>query len=70
MSNDRPTIPVGDVIRSFNVPGWLRWLLNLFKGTRIPAGPVDILLTKGGATPPGTGLDQPHRPGPPRVGLR
>lgn len=67
--SDKPVIPVGDVVRQFNIPGWLRWLLNLVKGAKIHAGPVDIQLDQGqGATPPKTGLDQPAKFEPPKMG--
>lgn len=64
----RPTIPAGDIARRFKLPGWLRWVLDLLRGTRIAAGPVDIQLDqKPGAAPPGQSpLDStPHPPGPP-----
>lgn len=62
-----PELPVGDIVRSLRLPGWLRWVLNLVKGVRVQAGPVDILLDKEqGATPPRTGLDQPAKFEPPR----
>jgi hypothetical protein len=64
MGDTRPTIPAGDIARKFGIPSWLRWLLDLVKGTRIQAGPVDILLDRrDGATPPRTGLDQPAEDG-------
>jgi hypothetical protein len=69
MGDNRPTIPAGDVIRSLKLPPWLRWILNLVKGVKIQAGGVDILLDqKGGAMPPRTGLDQPHKLEPPKPG--
>lgn len=69
MSENRPQIPAGDIVRSFNLPGWLRWLMNLVRGVKVQAGPVDILLDqKDGATPPKTGLDQPAKITPPRPG--
>jgi len=64
-----PEIPVGDVIRSFKLPGWLRWLMNLVKGTKVTTGGVTVVLSETpGATPPGTGLDQPHVMKPPSYG--
>lgn len=68
MGDNRPTIPAGDIVRSLKLPGWLRWIMNLVKGVRVQAGPVDILLDKdhGGATPPRTGLDQPAKVEPPK----
>jgi hypothetical protein len=69
MSQDKPTIPVGDIARGLKLPGWLRWVLDLFRGTKIHAGPVDIQLDQApGATPPRTGLDQPHQIRAPKVG--
>jgi hypothetical protein len=57
--------------RRLKLPGWLRWVLDLVRGTRIKAGPVDILLDKhDGATPPRTGLDQPASVKPPKIGGR
>lgn len=71
MGDNRPTLPVGDAVRRMKLPGWLRWVMNLVKGTRIQAGPVDILLDQhGGATPPRTGLDQPAKFEPPKIGGR
>jgi len=71
MGETRPTIPAGDIVRGLRLPGWLRWVMNLVRGVRIKAGPVDILLDqRDGATPPRTGLDQPHRLDPPRSGGR
>lgn len=64
-----PEIPVGDVVRSFKLPSWLRWLMNLVKGVKIRKGDTTIVLSEEpGATPPRTGLDQPHRIEPPQVG--
>lgn len=69
MSENRPTVPLGDAVRKLSLPGWLRTILNFLKGTRIQAGPVDILLDKEhGAMPPRTGLDQPGTFNPPRIG--
>lgn len=66
---NRPTIPAGDIARKLKLPGWLRFVLDLFRGTRIQAGPVDVLLDESrGATPPRTGLDQPHKFEPPQIG--
>lgn len=66
-----PQIPVGDVLRSMKLPGWLRAILTLVKGTTFKVGGADILLDQApGATPPKTGLDQPHRIEPPKVGPR
>lgn len=72
MGDSRPTIPAGDIARQFKLPSWLRWVLDLLRGTKIHAGPVDIQLDQEhGATPPKTGLDAtPHAPGPPTSGLR
>ena len=70
MGDPRPEIPAGDIVRSLKLPGWLRWIMNLVRGVRVQAGPVDILLDKEpGATPPRTGLDQPHRIEPPKPGV-
>ena len=69
----RPTIPAGDIARKLKLPGWLRWVLDLFRGAKITAGPVDIQLDeKPGAYPAGhSPLDStPHQPGPPPVGGR
>jgi hypothetical protein len=64
-----PEIPVGDVVRSFKLPGWLRWVMNAVKGLRITRGGTTIVLNEGhGATPPRTGLDQPDSINPPKVG--
>ena len=64
-----PEIPVGDVVRSFRLPGWLRWVMNAVKGLRITRGGTTIVLNEGhGATPPRTGLDQPAPFNPPKVG--
>lgn len=64
-----PSIPIGDLLRSLKLPGWLRAILNFTKGRKVEVGGVDILLDqRSGATPPRSGLDQPHRIGPPRVG--
>ena len=69
MGDNRPTIPAGDIVRSLKLPGWLRWVMNLVKGVRVQAGPVDILLDKDqGATPPRTGLDRPAKFQPPKPG--
>ena len=71
MGDSRPTIPAGDIVRGLKIPGWLRAILNFVKGVRVHAGPVDILLDqRDGATPPRTGLDQPHKFDPPRSGGR
>lgn len=72
MPDDHPVIPAGDIARKFNLPRWLRWILDLFRGTRISAGPVDIQLEQGqGPTPPQTGLDaKPHFPTPPPIARR
>ncbi len=65
----RPTIPAGDIARGFKLPGWLRFVLDLFRGTKIKAGPVDIQLDQGQTpTAPRTGLDQPHKFQPPSIG--
>jgi len=62
-----PEIPVGDIVRSFKLPGWLRSIMNLVKGIRITKGRTTIVLSeRDGATPPRTGLDQPHKFGPPK----
>lgn len=69
MGDSRPTIPAGDIARRFKLPGWLRWVLDLLRGTKIHAGPVDIQLDQDqGATPPRTGLDQPAPVRPPKMG--
>jgi hypothetical protein len=61
-----PEIPVGDVLRSVVKTGWLRRILDLLKGVRITRGGTTIVLSeKDGATPPRTGLDQPHQIEPP-----
>lgn len=66
-----PEIPVGDVVRSFKLPGWLRWVMNLVKGVRITRGGTTIVLSeKDGATPPRTGLDQPAKFEPPDIAGR
>jgi len=66
-----PELPVGDIVRKLRLPGWLRWVMNMVRGVRVHAGGVDILLDqKGGATPPRTGLDAPHRIEPPKPGGR
>lgn len=71
MSDNRPTIPAGDIARRFNLPKWLRFILDLFRGTKIQAGPVDIQLNEGQGLPPArTGLDQPHEFGAPKIGPR
>lgn len=71
MSDNRPTIPAGAIVRSLRLPGWLRWVLNLVRGVRVQAGPVDLLLDQhDGATPPKTGLDQPAKFQPPKPGGR
>lgn len=62
-------IPVGDVVRSFKLPGWLRWIMNAVKGLRITRGGTTIVLNEEhGATPPRTGLDKPAPFNPPKVG--
>lgn len=43
---EKPVIPVGDAIQRSRLPGWLKWLVGLFRGTKIHAGPVDILLNR------------------------
>lgn len=57
MSETRPTIPAGDIARKFKLPRWLRWLLDLFRGVKFHAGPVDIQLAKkpGASTGPEAG---------------
>ena len=66
-----PEIPVGDVVRSFKLPGWLRWFMNAVKGLRITRGGTTIVLNEGhGAPPPRTGLDQPASINPPKTGGR
>jgi hypothetical protein len=60
-------VPAGDILRRLRLPSWLRWLLELVRGTRIQAGPVDVLLDER-PTPPRTGLDVPHQPKAPKVG--
>lgn len=66
-----PEIPVGDVVRSFKLPGWLRWVMNLVKGVRITRGGTTIVLSeKDGATPPRTGLDKPAKFEPPDIAGR
>lgn len=67
--SSRPSIPVGDALRKLRLPGWLRWLLNMVKGTKIQAGPVDIQLDQNQG--PSTGPSgMPHKPGPPLGGGR
>ena len=63
-------IPVGDILRSLKLPGWLRSILNLIKGQKVRVGGTDILLGQkpGGATTPHSGLDQPHKIEPPKFG--
>jgi len=62
-----PKIPVGDIIRSFKLPLWLRSIMNLVKGIQITRGGTTIVLSeRDGATPPRTGLDQPHKFEPPK----
>ena len=64
-----PVIPVGDILRGLKLPGWLRALLALVKGTKVKVGGAEILLDQApGATLPKTGLDQPHRIEPPQFG--
>lgn len=65
-------IPVGDILRMFVKGGFLRKILDALKGTKITTpGGTDILLDQGqGATPPRTGLDQPHKFEPPQIGPR
>jgi hypothetical protein len=66
-------IPVGDVLRSFvNPNSFLGRILAALKGTKITtSGGTEILLDeRGGATPPRTGLDQPHKFEPPAIGGR
>ncbi len=67
---DKPVISAGDIARKLRLPGWLRWILDLLRGTKIHAGPVDVQLDErpGTTTPPG--LEMPHRPDPPQVGPR
>jgi hypothetical protein len=66
-----PEIPVGDVVRSLKLPGWLRWVMNAVKGLRITRGGTTIVLNEGhGATPPRTGLDRPAKVEPPKTGGR
>lgn len=64
-----PSIPVGDILRTFVKGGWFRRILDALKGTKITTpGGTDILLNEGqGATPPRTGLDQPHKFEPPNL---
>ena len=61
-----PEIPAGDILRAFIKRGFLRKILDALKGIRITKGGTTIVLSeKGGATPPRTGLDVPHRIEPP-----
>lgn len=63
-----PEIPVGDVLRAVVKRGWLRKILDMLKGIRITRGGTTIVLSeKDGATPPRTGLDQPHKFEPPNL---
>lgn len=60
-------IPVGDVLRSSSrLPGWLRFILNAVRGTKVRIGGTEILLDEQPAIR--TGLDKPHRLEPPKVG--
>lgn len=67
-----PEIPVGDVVRSFKLPGWLRWVMNLVKGVRITRGGTTIVLSEkdGAMPPPRTGLDKPAKFEPPDIAGR
>lgn len=66
-----PEIPVGDVLRSVVKRGWLRKILDLFKGVRITRGGTTIVLSeREGATPPRTGLDKPAKFEPPDIAGR
>jgi hypothetical protein len=63
-------IPVGDVLRAFVKGGILRKILDALKGVKITTpGGTDILLNQGDSAvpPPRTGLDQPHKFGPPDI---
>jgi len=57
-----PEIPLGDIVRRHKLPGWLRWIMGAVQGLRITRGGTTIVLSeRDGATPPKTGLDQPHK---------
>lgn len=64
--------PLGDILRSFiSEKSFFGKLLRAVKGTKISVGGTDILLDQNnGATPPRTGLDQPHRFDAPNIGPR
>ena len=65
-----PEIPVGDIVRSFKLPSWLRWVMNLVKGVRITKGGTTIVLNE----KPTPGLkesyfdDKPAKVEPPQRG--
>ena len=64
---ERPTIDVGPAIQGSKLPAWLRWILSLFRGVKVSAGPVDIQLDQNQGIPPArTGLDAPGRVEPPK----
>jgi hypothetical protein len=68
-----PEIPLGDVVRKFRLPGWLRRVLGFLKGTRISRGDITIVLqedAKGEASRPTSPLERPHRVAPPKIGGR
>jgi hypothetical protein len=64
-------IPLGDALRKWaKAPAWLRVLLEFVRGRKVEVGGAEILLDQdaaGGATPPRTGLDRPHRIEPPKI---
>lgn len=68
MSENRPTLPVGDALRAVIKGGILRKILDFLRGWKFRAGPVNVQMSqKHGATPPRTGLDQPAPFNPPKV---
>jgi hypothetical protein len=58
-----PSIPVGDVLRSFVKGGFFRKLLDLVKGTKIKRGDWEIQLDQEQGINDST-LNKPHKPGP------
>ena len=63
-------IPIGDILRAFVKPGsFFGRILAKLKGAKIttPRGTEILLDRRDGATPPRTGLDQPHEFGPPDI---
>jgi len=66
-----PEIPVGDMVRKLKLPPWLRWFMNLVQGIKIGKGDIVVVLDEQNTVGPArTGLDQPHKFEPPRVGPR